>query len=266
LLDVQARRAAAQTLWRLSADGGRLPELPAGQRPADLAEGWAIQRALDALEGRRVGWKVASVSPAAQQRFGVGEPLIGAMYERNIVPNHAIVPATLIGLVEAEFAFRMSADVGPERAPFTMEDVLESVAAVYGGVEAPDTRLANYPHISTPQVVADFMLGRFYALGDPLGIPPSELRDVQVVIRRNGAEASRGSGRDLQGDPCNILLWLARELVRRGEHLRAGDLVTTGACALVNGVTAGDTVTATFAGSAEAGLSFAAGPDGSGRG
>jgi 2-keto-4-pentenoate hydratase len=261
LLDVQARRAAAETLWRLSAEGDRLPELPAGLRPADLSDGWAVQRALDALEGPRIGWKVASTSAASQQRFGIEEPLVGAMYERFLVPNHATVPATLAGIVEGEFAFRMSGDLGPESAPFSMGDVLACVGAVHAGAEVPDSRLANYPDVSTPQLVADFMLGRFYVLGDPLDIRPDQLRDVEVVIELNGAEAGRGTGRDVLGDPCNVLLWLARDLVRRGEQIRAGDLITTGACALVRGVQPGDAVVATFAARTKVGVSFAAGPD-----
>jgi len=260
MLDVAARQAAATTLWRLSAAGGQLPELPVGERPGDIADGWAVQRALDVLAGPRIGWKVASTSPASQQRLGITEPMAGALYEWQLVPNMGTVSPTHLRIVEGEFAFRMSADLDPALAPFTVADVLGCVGSVHAGVEVPDSRLANYPHVSTPQLIADFMLARFYVLGDALDVSPAELRDVEVVVRRNGTQVSRGTGRDVLGDPCNVLVWLAHELARRGEQFRAGDLITTGACALVSGITEGDTVIATFAGCVDVGVRIAA-PD-----
>jgi 2-keto-4-pentenoate hydratase len=250
LLDVEARRAAAATLWRLAADDAQVSALPADQRPADLADGWAIQRELDALAGPRIGWKVASTSRDSQQRLGMTEPLAGAMYERQLVANMGTVPATRIGIVEGEFAFVMSADVVQGRSPLTV---------VYAGVEVPDSRLAGYPDISPPLMVADFMLARYYVLGDRLDIAPADLRDAEIVVRRNGEEAGRGIGADVLGDPCNVLVWLAGELAGRGDYIRAGDLITTGGCAVVRGVAAGDTVIASFAGRTKVGVSFAAG-------
>jgi 2-keto-4-pentenoate hydratase len=258
LLDVEAQHAAAAALWRLSTSGERLPELPDDLRPTNLAEGWAIQRALDAWAGPRVGWKVASTSRPSQERLGVDEPLAGALYERDIVPNHSTVAATYLGIVEGEFAFRMRGGLDLRRAPFTREMVLACVATVYPGAEAPDSRLSNYPRVSAPQLVADFMLSRYYAIGDPLAVSPSELLGVEVVIRHNGVEVKRGTGSDVLGDPCNVLVWLANELAARGEEIREGDLVTTGACALASAVTAGDTVTATFDGNGVVSISFAA--------
>jgi 2-keto-4-pentenoate hydratase len=258
VLDIEARRAAAATLWRLYSDGSQEAELPSAERPDDIADGWAIQRALDTPAGPRIGWKVASTSRVSQQRLSITEPLAGAMYERQLVPNMATVPATRIGIVEGEFAFRMAADLDPALAPFTRADVLGCVRAVHAGVEVPDSRLAQYPDLSAPQMVADFMLARYYVLGDALDLDPDELPAAEIVIRRNGTEVGRGTGADLLGDPGNVLVWLAGELARRGEQIRAGDLITTGGCAVAYGVTAGDTVVATFPGQVDVGVRLAA--------
>ena len=48
------------------------------------------------------------------------------------------------------------------------------------------------------------------------------------------------------GDPLASLCWLANDLARRGESLRAGDLVTTGCCTAVIEARPGDRVEADF--------------------
>ncbi|MET0508628.1 MAG: hydratase, partial [Burkholderiaceae bacterium] len=55
-----------------------------------------------------------------------------------------------------------------------------------------------------------------------------------------------GSGRAVLGDPRTALAWLANELPRRGQWLKAGQVVTTGACMTPLEVLPGDGVTADY--------------------
>jgi len=247
---------AADTLWELWAEKGRIPELPVDLQPVDLQEGWAIQRALDARAGRRIGWKLASTSPQGQAAIGVDAPLLGALYECLLRTDGAALPLNPMAVAEAEFAFILRGDLVPGDTPFTRESVLPNVASAHAGIEIPDSRLSSYPRVSAPQLLADFMCVGQYIVGPELDLELSELPDVEIVVFRNGTEEARGRGEDILGDPCDALVWLANELAKHGEMLRDGDVVTTGGCAVVHGVQVNDVITATYRGRETVSVSF----------
>lgn len=258
-MEEAAVQAAAATLWDLWSSGKRLLELPPDQRPHDLDDAWAVQRALDRFAGPRVGWKLASTSPSGQAAIGIDHPLIGVLYERQLVANHSTVPVPSIGIAEGEFAFRIRGDLDCRAAPFTREAVLAHVGSVLPGIEVPDFRIGEYPQMRAPDLVADFMGAGHYLLGAPmLDVELSTLPEVEVAISRNGVEEARGRGADVLGDPCDALVWLANEIAERGEGFRDGDVVTTGGCAYIEAVKPGDEVTATIGGH-RVGVSFATG-------
>lgn len=255
-MDAISTEGAADELWRLWSSGDRLDFLPDEFTPADLDEAWRIQRALEARAGARVGWKVAATSPRSQQHLGLEEPLAGAMYANVLIEPGRVLPPTLLAIIEAEFAFRIARDLDPADAPFDRETVLASVGSIHAGLEVPDARLTRYPFLTPPEMVADFMLTRWYCLGDQLDLDPSDLGDVEVVLERNGLEEDRGFGWHVLGDPVNALAWLANRLASRDEMIAEGDVITTGACAVAYGVLPGDTVSARFGGSKPTALSF----------
>ena len=48
------------------------------------------------------------------------------------------------------------------------------------------------------------------------------------------------------GEPLTVLVWLVNELSRIGATLRAGEVVTTGVCAVPPAIAAGDRIEADF--------------------
>jgi 2-keto-4-pentenoate hydratase len=194
----------------------------------------------------RAGWKVAASSPNGRQAIGVDRPLAGAIYADQLVADRAVLAPTHLAMVEAEIVFRMATSFEPERSPFERDAVVAGLEAVYAGLEIPDCRLEAYPKVSAPQLVADFMCGQYLAVGPALPVDLSALAAIAVVVARNDVVASRGTGADVLGDPCSALTWLVNEVTARGETVRAGDVMSTGACAWARDVRAGDTVVATF--------------------
>ena len=250
---------AAALLWRLWSTGAVVPALPAGCRPASVDDAWQIQRALDSRAGPGAGWKIAATSAAGQRHIGADGPVVGRLYKRCMLETNAALDARALTMrsVEPEFAFRIARDVEPSGTEFLAPEVLSAVASFHPAIEVPDTRYSDFPGVGIPSLVADAMCAAFLVVGPPVAHwPLRELRSVEVSLRRNGVEVSVGSGGDVLGDPCAALVWLANDLRSRGQMLRAGELVATGAAAPPIAVDSGDAVDAEFGGRCRASVRF----------
>jgi len=251
---VKAPREAAELLWQRWREGGTMPALPERCRPATIDEGWDIQRALDDLAGPYAGWKIAATSPAGQRHIGADGPLTGRLYERCLVRSGAVLDASRMTMraAEAEFAFSLAADVSDPRR------VLDAVDALVPAIEVPDTRFCDFVAVGLPSLVADAMCNAFLVLGEPVSDwDAASLPSHAVTMRRDGVEVAAGTGANVLGDPIAALVWLAGELAARGEALRAGDLVTTGACTPPHPIAPGERFVADFGAFGTVGVEFA---------
>lgn len=246
LTAAQRTAGAIHAAWNGS---GLLDGLPQELRPRDEAEGYRVQRALDGLLGTPVGWKIGATNKAAQQLLGVGGPFYGRLFEGFLVTAGGAAPAlsASMRIAEAEFAFRLGRDLPAGQAPFSRDDVLAVVSELIPAIELPDSRFADFRAGGAPQLIADDACARYVVLGAPCtSWDPDALADHPVTVLVNGAEAARGNGGNVLGNPCNALVWLANALAPAGFGLRAGDVVMSGSTALPNPIGAGDVVDADF--------------------
>lgn len=199
----------------------------------DLETAYAVQqlnvrRDLDA--GRRiVGRKIGLTSVAVQRQLGVDQPDFGALFADMAVPDGAEVPAgqLLQPKVEAEIAFVLGRDL-PDRA-CTVVDLLRAVDFALPALEIVDSRVRNWD-ISLVDTVADNASCGLYVLGGtPVPLTRVDVRAATMTMTRGGVTASEGTGADCLGSPLHAAVWLASALAERGDPLRAGDLVLTGA-------------------------------------
>ncbi len=233
----------AAAIWAAWEGGTTIPELPAAIRPADAAEGMAAQDALRELAGESYGWKVAATSVAGQRHIGVDGPQPGPLFTRfRHEPGDTVPSADLhMRVAEAEFAFRMGADVGPG------DDALAAVAALHLGIELPDSRFDRFEVVGAPQLAADAACAGRYVLGPEVpGWRELDLSTAGTALWINGMAAARGSGAAVLGDPRTVLAWIADTLPRFGHRLLAGDVVTTGTTTPPPTVGPGDIVRAVF--------------------
>ncbi|GAA2545224.1 2-keto-4-pentenoate hydratase [Pseudonocardia hydrocarbonoxydans] len=231
----------AELLWAAWRRGERMTALP--EPPADEAAGMAVQNALRPLVGESYGWKIAATSAAGQAHVRVSGPLPGPLFTRfrfapgDVLPSHDLH----MRVAEAEFAFRLGADVHPG------DDVLAAVDALHLAVELPDSRFVDFAAVGPAQLLADAACASRFVLGpevpDWRGL---DLSTAGTALWINGAEAARGTGAAVLGDPRTALAWLAAELPRFGHRLRAGDVVTTGTTTPPPTVGPGDAVRADF--------------------
>ncbi|MFE0251786.1 2-keto-4-pentenoate hydratase [Streptomyces sp. NPDC059010] len=210
----------------------------------DLETAYAVQqlnvrRGLDA--GRHiVGRKIGLTSPAVQRQLGVDRPDFGALFADMAVPDGGAVPAgrLLQPKVEAEVALVLGRDL-PHRE-CTVVDLLRAVDFALPALEIVDSRIAGWD-IALVDTVADNASCGLYVLGGtPVPLTRVDLRAVTMTMSRNGETASEGDGAACLGSPLNAAVWLASALAERGDPLRAGDLVLTGALGPMAPVTPGD--------------------------
>jgi 2-keto-4-pentenoate hydratase len=244
--------ATAERLWAAWRSGERLAGLVDG--PRDHAEGMAAQDALRALVGETYGWKIAATSAAGQAHVDVPGPLPGPLFTRfryapgDRLPSHDLH----MRVAEAEFAFRLGADVGPD------DDVVAAVAALHLAVELPDSRYVSYAAVGGPALIADAACASRFVLGPEVpGWRELDLSTAATHLWIDGERAASGSGGAVLGDPRTALAWLAAELPRYGHRLRAGDVVTTGTTTTPPAIGPGSAIRADFGDLGSVALSLA---------
>lgn len=244
-------RAAAEILlqhWRQST---RLDQLPAQCRPATRAEGYAIQAELAKLSGQNiVGWKIAATSKAGQQHIRVDGPIAGPLLAARAREGDARISlaGNNMNVAEAEFAFRLGADLPKRAASYSVEEVLAAVATLHPAIEVPDSRYEDFTCVGAPQLIADVACACWFVIGPEVRADwrTRDLVQHQVSAYRKGTLAGQGSGANVLGDPRVALAWIANELCAYGDGLRAGDVVITGTCLTPVPVAAGDSVSMDF--------------------
>jgi 2-keto-4-pentenoate hydratase len=225
---------AARVLLDARKDRRTIPALPESCRPATLEEGYAVQDALVALSGARVeGWKLGATTPYWQKRAGLKEPMAGRLLEGSVHRGSTKLEgaAFRMRMVECEYAFRLGRDLPPRAEPYGRDEVFDAVDAVFGCIEVADTRYDKGLMVDTPSLVADNVLAGAYLVGPSVpDFRGADLTHAVVRVIADGKPFTEGSGEHTGGHPVLPLVWLAEDRRKRGDGLKAGQLVSTGSC------------------------------------
>jgi 2-keto-4-pentenoate hydratase len=229
---------------------GRLEPLPDTCRLATEDAGYRVQFALRerlhaAGYGTLAGYKIGATSQVMQDYLNIHTPCGGSVFSAGVHTSPARLPhkAYVCPGVECELAVRLGADLPPEHAPFTRAMVAAVVAECMAGIEVVDDRYADWRALDTPTLIADDFFHAGVVLG-PAGAAwrRLDLADIDGRMLINGTEVGRGRGGDVLGHPFDALVWLANQLARYGQGLRAGELVMTGSIVATQWVQPGDRV------------------------
>jgi len=250
-LSAAAAEAAAKILWTNWSASTRIPALPETCRPANRAEGYAIQAAVARRSGQRtVGWKIAATSAAGQKHIAVDGPLAGRLLASRVQfgPGRFVLGDNLMRAGEAEFAFRMAADLPPRASAYTVDEVMAAVGSAHPSIEIPDSRYQDFTIVGAPQLIADTACACWLAIGPAFGEAwrSLDLAAHPVNMFIDGEKMASGTGKAVLGGPTLALAWIANELAAHGDGLKAGDYVTTGTCIVPVTVAAGMTLTADY--------------------
>lgn len=237
-----SERAAAELLWRARRDTRQAP--PEGLAGLDDVEAAYRVQALNVARrvgdgARRTGRKIGLTSAAVRRQLGVDQPSYGVLFADMDVSGEAPIP--LAGLaqprIEAEIAFCLDRDVPPQ---VTVGQIAAYVAHALVAAEIVDSAIADW-RVGLVEHVADNGSAALYALSPtPVPLDRFDPAKASMRMRRNGEPCSEGHGAACMDGPLNALCWLAQAAGRRGDGLKAGEVVLSGALGPIAPVAAGD--------------------------
>jgi 2-keto-4-pentenoate hydratase len=194
------------------------------------------------------GHKVGLTSAVMRRQLGVDRPDYGHLTDTMFHPDSAPIDVGrfLQPRIEPEIAFVLG---GPLTGPgVTAAQAVAAVDFVLPAFEIIDSRIRDW-RITLVDTVADNASSGGVVLGTrPTPLSAVDLGLVGCLLHRNGELAETGAGGAVMGSPLNALVWLANTLGARGVGLEAGHVVLPGSLTAAIPVSAGDGVTATFAG------------------
>lgn len=209
-----------------------------------VADAYAIQEinTHHALkQGRRlVGRKVGLTSQAVQQQLRVNQPDFGMLFaDMEALDGDTVDTSSLIQpKAEGEIAFVLGRDL--DQSDLVMSELLSSIEYVLPAIEIVDSAIRDW-RISLVDTVADNASSARYVLGRQITrLSTLDLRLEGMLLEKNYAQASIGTGAACLGDPLHACLWLARTMSEFGRPLKAGDVILSGALGPMTPVQAGD--------------------------
>lgn len=244
--DTDTTQRAAEMLLGVRRGGAKLAGLGAAA-PADEAGSWAIQRAVLAATGGRIGgYKCATPT---------GKPPSGALLDAaGLVrsPARWPLPAGASIGIETEVAFRMARALPPRGTPWTRAEVMDAVAGCFPAIELVVSRYADAGQVSLTEAMADNVAHAGLVLGED--VPDWRARDLDDLLVRQTADGVvqvERRGANPAGDALLSLTRLANHLHGFGLQLEAGQVVTTGSWTGLLSVPAGTRVVGGFEGFGE---------------
>ncbi len=228
--------------------------------PTDATAAYAIQLASVQTwvrNGRKIiGRKIGLTSAAVQAQLGVDQPDYGVLFDDMLMPDGGELRQgqVLQPKVEAEVALIMAADLSDRQV--SREELSASIAAAAAAIEIVDSRIVDW-RITFADTVADNGSSAYFVLGvQRRSLDALDLWTCGMVLEVNDQVRSVGAGAACLGHPLNAALWLARLLAERGERLRKGDIVMTGALGPMVPIKPGDRIRASIAGLGSTSFSY----------
>ncbi|MEL6986696.1 MAG: fumarylacetoacetate hydrolase family protein [Bacteroidota bacterium] len=203
-----------------------------------------------------IGKKIGLTSKVVQEQFGIDEPDFGMLWNDTEVENGGSIAVNEIlqPRAEAELAFILKQDLNSEN--LTSLDVLMSIEYVLSSIEIVGSRIKNWD-IRIADTIADNASASHWVIGhQPRKIHQVDILNCKMSMTKNGELVSSGIGSNCLGSPINATLWLAKQMAKLGQPLKAGELILSGAVGPMVAISAGDTFHCSIEGLGDVSCSF----------
>jgi len=230
--------------------------LPPGNTDAAYAVQSAWVAGQLAAGARVVGRKIGLTNPAVQAQLGVDQPDFGVLLDTRACPAGQPVDRarTLQPKIEAEIAFVLAADL--DQPGIGPADVAAATDYVVAALEIVDSRIAGWD-IKIVDTVADNASSGLFVLGDQRQrLDRLDLAGCTMETRRGDQVVSAGTGTACMGHPLAAVAWLAAAVRDRGDPLRAGEVILSGALGPMVAVGPGDVFQADISGLGQVSAAF----------
>ena len=198
-----------------------------------------------------VGPKMGLTSRAKMKQMNVEEAIYGYIFDNMVVQEGSEISLAdfIHPKVEAEIAFILGKDI--EGPGISGAQVLAATEYVCSALEIIDSRYENF-NFTLPDVIADNASSSKVVFGNKIRRPEDlDLDLVGTVLSINGEIKDLGAGAAVLGHPANSVAMLANMLHRKGEKLKAGQVILTGGITGAIHLSYGDHVTAKLDGLGE---------------
>ena len=219
---------------------------------------YEIQRRVIAARVARgekvVGYKVGCTSRAIRRQFGLTEPICGRLMAPHVFFGDAVLQwhDYISCAVEPEFVFKIGKDLPHEVTD--ERQLVDAIEYVSPGIEVHNYKFW-FGKPTLQELVASNGIHAALVIGTEKTLPAKLDFEMEGVgLFKNGELVASGIGAEILGGPLKSLRWLANHLVRRGEHLRAGQIVIPGSAVELVAAEPSDGIVARFthAGSVQA--------------
>ena len=260
-MDSEATKKASDKIWQAWQSGEVIDGLPSDCMPTTRQSGYEIQSWLEERSVKPLfGWKIAATSAAGQQHIGVDGPIAGRLLAERVFSDGDVLNfgANRMAVAEPEFAFRIGETIAPRDKAYTTDEVLSAVSDLHLAIELPDSRFADFVSVGAANLIADNACAHEFVLGP---IAAENWRDIDLSQHKMRAEVvgkfqHDGMGSNVLGDPREALTWLINEVTGLGLSIAAGQIITTGTCAVPLPVVAGDRIRMDFGSLGQVSMSF----------
>ncbi|MTH77810.1 hydratase [Paracoccus aestuariivivens] len=213
--------------------GQRLPD-PLVRNLNDANCAYASFRSvLEAEMGAPVGVKVGFTSRDVQTRFGINDPVSGALFAPMLLPTGTKLSLKGSRLPHYEADLVVTVGSSAIMRAKTREEVAAALTDVRPFIEFPDIAFSRGTVPTGPLMVAyggtpwRGVLGEGIAIAD-LADPVEDLAKMSVALKLDGATIAISRGEMLMGHPLDVVLWL----IEQGHYeLKAGSIISLGAFA-----------------------------------
>lgn len=224
-----------------------------GERPADLAQAYAIQDAALAIDGRAVaGWKVGRINPPYEAALGANRlsgPIFAGVFVEAAPGDEPEMPIHADGFAAAEAEILMHVAPGWDgRLPVDDAETRALIDDVRMGIEIASSPYVGINDDGPCVTVSDFGNN----MGSVAGAPfhdwrELDLRAIPVSTVIDGTVVGDATAATMLDGPYGAVRFLLGNLRARRIDAGGGLWVSTGAITGVHPVTAGQHVAARFA-------------------
>lgn len=245
-------RSAAEALWEARKNGNPIPPISETYGIRGLENSYEIAKinTIKRLKSgtKEIGKKIGLTSKAVQIQLGVDQPDFGTLFaDMEYLDSDEIQASKLLQpKIEAEVAFVLSRDI--EGSVPSYGEFLNSIRYALPALEIVDSAIADWK-IKLEDTVADNASCGVFVLGNqPVALGNLDLSGVGMFLKKNAKTESVGSGAACLNHPLRAAYWLAKNLIQRGQGLKAGEIVLSGALGPMVPVRAGDELHAVITG------------------